>query len=80
VVSRDKGRIAAIYGPVALKYVQEYPVVIRELVGTVIREAFPQPVITVDVVAQVDLAVRRTHDGLLSVHFLNLARVQRGEN
>lgn len=79
VVTRGKGRIAAIYGPVALKYVQERPVAIRELVGTVMREVFPQPVITVDAAAHVDLALRRTRDGLLSVHFLNLARVQRGE-
>ena len=35
--------------------------------------------ITVDAPVHVDLAVRRTRDGLLSVHFLNLARVQRGE-
>jgi hypothetical protein len=79
VVARGKGRIAAIFGPVVLKYVQEHPVAIRELVGTVMREAFPQPVITVDVAAHVDLAVRRTRDGLLSVHFLNLAVVQRGD-
>ncbi|MHB8861802.1 MAG: hypothetical protein ACYC6N_05320 [Pirellulaceae bacterium] len=79
VVTRGKGRIAAIFGPVALKYAQERPVAIRELVGTVMPEAFPQPVITVDAAAHVELALRRTRDGLLSVHFLNLARVQRGE-
>ncbi len=79
LVTRGKGRIAAIYGPVALKYVQERPVAIRELVGTVMREAFSQPVVTVDAPAHMELAVRRTHDGLLSVHFLNLARVQRGD-
>ena len=79
VVAHGQGRIAAVYGPVALKYVQERPAAIRELVGAVMREAFPQPVITVDAAAHVDLAVRRTCDGRLSVHFLNLGIVQRGE-
>jgi hypothetical protein len=79
VVTHGKGRIAALYGPVAWKYLQERPAVIREIVGTIMREAFPQPIITVDAPSQVDLAVRRTREGLLCVHFLNLSRVQRGE-
>lgn len=79
IVARGKGRIAAVYGPIAWKYAQERSVAIRDLVGTVMREAFPQPIVTTDAPVHVDLAVRRTRDGLLCVHFLNLARVQRGE-
>jgi hypothetical protein len=79
VHTHGKGRIAALYGPVAWKYLQERPAVIREIVGTVVREAFPQPMITVDAPVHIDLAVRRTREGQLCVHFLNLARVQRGE-
>ncbi len=79
MVTRGKGRIAAVYGPVASKYVQARPAAIRELVAAVMREAFPQPAVEADAPYHVDLALRRTRDGKLSVHFLNLAKVQRGE-
>jgi hypothetical protein len=79
MIERGQGRIAAIYGPVALKYSQGRSVAIRDLVGTVMGEAFPLPIVNTDAPAHVDLAVRRTHEGQLCVHLLNLARVQRGE-
>jgi hypothetical protein len=79
VVTRGKGRIAAVYGPVVSRYAQARPAAIRTLVGAVMREAFPQPAVEADAPATVDLALRRTRDGRLSVHFLNLAMVQRGE-
>ncbi len=79
VVTRGRGRIAAVYGPVAARFLETRPVAIRELLGAVMRETFPQPAVEVDAPATVDLALRRTRDGRLSVHFLNLAKVQRGE-
>ena len=79
ITSRGKGRIAAVYGPVAAKYLQTNSPAIRELIGTVMREAFPQPLVETDAPPTVDLALRRTRDGKLSVHLLNLATVQRGE-
>lgn len=79
ITSRGKGRIAAVYGLVAAKYLQTNPPAIRELIGTVMREAFPQPAVETNAQPTVDLALRRTRDGKLSVHFLNLATVQRGE-
>ena len=78
-VKRGKGRIAAVYGPVA-PFLETLPVAIRELVGAVLRETLPQPAVEADAPATVDLALRRTRYGRLSVHFLNLAKVQRGEN
>jgi hypothetical protein len=79
VVTHGKGRIAAVYGPVASKYVQSRPAAVRELVAAVMRETFPRPSVETDAPYHVDLALRRTRDGKLSVHFLNLAKVQRGE-
>lgn len=79
VTPRGQGRIAAVYGPLAAKFQPTRHGAIRELVGTVMREAFPQPAVEADAPATVDLALRRTRDGKLSIHFLNLARVQRGE-
>jgi hypothetical protein len=77
--TRGKGRIAAVYGPICGKLQQTRPAAVCELVGAVMREAFPQPLVETDATATVDLALRRTRDGKLSVHFLNLATVQRGE-
>jgi hypothetical protein len=79
ITSRGKGRIAAVYGPVVSEYLRTSPPAIRELIGTVMREAFPQPLVDTDAPPTVDLALRRTRDGKLSVHLLNLATVQRGE-
>jgi hypothetical protein len=79
LVTRGQGRIAAVYGPVVARYAPARPPAIRDLIGAVLREAFPQPAVEADAPATVDLALRRTRDGRLSVHFLNLAKVQRGE-
>jgi hypothetical protein len=79
MTTRGKGRIAAVYGPVAARYIQTPAVAIRDLIGAVMRKAFPKPRVETDAPPTVDLALRRTRDGRLSVHFLNLARVQRGD-
>ena len=79
MVARGKGRVAAVYGPIVSTYVKTPSVTIRELISSVMHEAFPQPAVEADAPSTVDLALRRTRDGRLTVHCLNLARVQRGE-
>ena len=79
VVARGKGRVAAVYGPIVSTYVKTPSVTIRDLIGSVMHEAFPQPAVEADAPSTVDLALRRTRDGRLAVHCLNLAKVQRGE-
>jgi hypothetical protein len=79
VTALGKGHIAAVYGPVVSTYLKTPSVVIRELIATVMREAFPQPAVETDAPSTVDLALRRTRDGKWCVHFLNLAKVQRDD-
>lgn len=79
IVRRGKGRIAAVYGPVLSKCAPTCPPAIRDLITAVMREAFPKPAVETDAPAHVDIALRRTRDGRLSLHFLNLAKVQRGQ-
>jgi hypothetical protein len=74
-----KGRISAVYGPVVSMYGQKRPLAIRQLIGAAVRETFPKPAVETDAPSCVELALRRTSDGRLSVHFLNLSRTQRGE-
>ena len=79
VVTQGKGRIAAIYGPVAVEVLartsRRHPRTRGNRHARSVSAADHHRGRT----RHVDLAVRRTRDGLLSVHFLNLARVQRGE-
>lgn len=79
MVTRGKGRIFAVSGPVLSKYLPARSSEIRALIHGVMREAFPQPAVEADAPVHVDLALRRTHSGRLAVHFLNLAKVQRGQ-
>jgi hypothetical protein len=79
IVARGKGRIAAVYGPVSAAYRQGHHPAIRELLAAVMREVFPNPAAELDGPSGVDVALRRTRDGRLSVHLLNLSKIQRGD-
>lgn len=78
-VAHGKGHITAVYGPVALTFNQSHHNTIREFLGIVMGNAFPEPAIETDAPPYVDLALRRTCNGQLSVHFLNLVTTQRDE-
>jgi hypothetical protein len=79
VISHGKGRIAAIYGPISAAFRQSRHPAIRDLLAAVMREAFPNPTVQIDGPSCVDVALRRTREGRLSVHLLNLSKVQRGD-
>ncbi|NUQ61319.1 MAG: family 10 glycosylhydrolase [Pirellulales bacterium] len=79
IVARGKGRIAAIYGPVSAAYRQNHHPATSQLLAAVMREAFPEPAVQIDGLGSVDVALRRTCDGRLSVHILNLSKIQRGD-
>lgn len=71
------GRVAAFYGPVTLTYFHSHQPGLRALIGEAAKRLFPNPAVAVDGPPCIDVALRRTADGKLSVHLLNLAGVQR---
>ena len=79
VISVGKGQIGAIYGPAALAYFRTHHPALRALIGDLAARLFPNPMVKVDAPPCVDIALRRTRAGKLSVHLLNLANAQRAE-
>jgi len=72
-----EGHVAAVWGPVALTYYRTHHSSLRRLLGDIVHRVFPEPAFTTDAPPFVDLALRRTAGGRLSLHLLNLAQAQR---
>jgi hypothetical protein len=68
-----RGKVAAVYGPVASVYFRTHHPWLRDFIGGLAAELFPDPAVTVDGPPTLDVALRRTPDGRLSVHLLNTA-------
>jgi len=68
-----KGKVGAVYGPVASIYFRSHHPWLREFIGGLAAELFPEPMITVDGPPTLDVSLRKTPDGRLSVHLLNTA-------
>jgi hypothetical protein len=66
-----KGKVGAVYGPVASIYFRSHHPWLREFIGAIAAELFPEPMITVDGPPALDVSLRKTPDGRLSVHLLN---------
>ena len=79
VASYGRGRIGVIYGPVAEVYFNVHHPALRCFIGETVRRLFADPQVTADAPACVDIALRRTREGQLCVHLLNLFGVQRAE-
>ena len=73
-----KGKIAAVYGPLALNYFRAHQPAVREFVGGLVGKLLPDPAVRVVGPACLDVALRRTADGMLSVHLLNTAELPLG--
>ncbi|MBR4750872.1 MAG: hypothetical protein IK077_03850 [Thermoguttaceae bacterium] len=67
----EKGRIATIDQPITDAYRGDPNPVVRDFVGAVVRELFPDPVVTVEGSRDVDVSVMRTVSGDLAVHLVN---------
>jgi len=67
-----EGQIAAVYGPVALTFFRSHHPYLRDFVGRIAKELFPNPTVEVDAPPCLDVALRHTVDGRLAVHLLNL--------
>ena len=68
-----KGKVAAVYGPVASVYYRSHHPWLRDFIGGLAAELFPDPDVRVKGPPCLDVALRRTRDGRLSVHLLNTA-------
>jgi hypothetical protein len=73
VNASGRGKVGAVYGPVASIYFRSHHPWLREFIGGLTAALFPEPEVTVDGPATIDVALRRTPDGRLSVHLLNTA-------
>lgn len=71
------GLIGAAYGPLATQYLAEHRPALRHFIGDLAQRLFPEPAVVTDAPSCVDIALRRTADGCLSLHLLNLAEAQR---
>jgi hypothetical protein len=68
-----KGKVGAVYGPVASIYFRSHHPWLREFIGSLAAELFPEPAVKVAGPASLDVALRSTRGGKLSVHLLNTA-------
>ena len=71
IATLGRGRIAAVYGPVAPGFLRGHHPGIRRFIGDLAARLFPDPAVTVEAPPTVDAALRRTADGRLALHLLN---------
>lgn len=68
-----KGKVGAVYGPVASIYFRSHHPWLREFIGELTATLFPDPAVRVEGSYCLDVSLRTTRDGKLSVHLLNTA-------
>ncbi len=79
VMAYGRGRIGAVYGPVALTHYRTHHPALRRLIADLAVRLFPAPAARVDAPPCVEIALRRTRSGALALHLLNLAETQRAD-
>jgi hypothetical protein len=70
-VSFGKGKITAVYGPLALAFFRSHHPGLRLFIGGLVATLFPDPKVRVEGPPTLDLALRQTRDGRLCLHLLN---------
>ena len=73
IAAYGKGRIAAIYGPLADIFFKGHHPSVRRFIGDIVKSLFPAPAVVVDGPPVLDISLRTTADGKTSVHLLNRA-------
>lgn len=66
-----KGKIGAVYGPLANIFFRSHHPSIRCFIGEMVKALFPEPAVFIDGPALLDIALRTTSTGRLSLHLLN---------
>ncbi len=78
VADYGKGKIGAVYGPFCRGYLNTHHPWLREFLQPLMEELFPEPAVKVAAPSSVEIALRHTKDGLLSLHLLNRANMPLG--
>ena len=71
VASFGKGKVGAVFGPLALAFFRSHHPGLRLLIGDLVARLFSDPQVEVDGPPTLDITLRRTADGRLSLHILN---------
>jgi hypothetical protein len=71
IVALGRGKVAAVYGPLALAFFRGHHPGLRLFIGDLLAALFPDPGVNIEGPTTVDLALRRTRDGRLCLHLLN---------
>jgi len=66
-----RGKIGAVYGPLANIFFKGHHPYIRQFIDAMVKGLFPEPAVLVDGPSAIDIALRKTKDGRLSLHLLN---------
>ena len=74
MVNHGKGKIGAVYGPIPTLYFNGHHPFLRRFVGDIVKQLFPNPLVQTDAPACVDIALRTTPQGQLSVHAQSVQR------
>lgn len=78
VIDYGKGKIGAIYGPFCAAYYQTHHPWLREFLQPVVQELFSKPAVTIDGPSCIEIALRKTREGRLSLHLFNRANMPLG--
>ena len=73
IADYGKGKIGAVYGPLAGVFFRSHHPAVREFLRGITKALFPDPAVTVSGAAALDISLRTTKDGRTSVHLLNRA-------
>ncbi|HSV72308.1 MAG TPA: alpha-amylase family protein [Chthonomonadales bacterium] len=76
LASVGRGRIAAVWGPLALNHFRGHHPGTRKLVAAIAERLFPDPAFRLEGPASVEASLRRTPQGKLSLHLLNCTGMQ----
>jgi hypothetical protein len=79
ITAYGKGRIAAVYGPLADIYFRGHHPAVRTFLGALAKELFPSPAVRVEGPPVLDISLRTTAKGALSVHLLNRSNLPLSE-
>jgi len=71
IADRGKGKVGAVYGPLAGIFFKSHHPYLRKFIGDIVKELFPEPAVIADGPALIDVALRTTKSGLLCLHLLN---------
>jgi hypothetical protein len=71
VASFGKGKVGAVFGPLALAFFRSHHPALRLFVGELAAKLFSSPRVRVDGPPALDIALRCAADGRLALHILN---------